>query len=161
MAAALEVSVDIAAPQAEVFAAAADVSRWAERVSAITKVEMLTDGPIGEGTRFRETRKMFGKEASEEMEFREFDPPNGYVLVAESHGSRYRSGHRFAPADAAGATRVTMFFEAEPLTFFAKVMSVLLKPMMKMMIKQCGKDLEDLKASIEAERGGAASPAGG
>lgn len=152
---AFETAVVIDAPPDEVFAIASDVSQWAERITAIQKVEVLTGGPIGVGTRFRETRRMFGKEASEEMEFAEFDPPRGYVLVAESHGARYRSGHRFEPVDPAAperGTKLTMFFTATPQTFAARLMGFLMKPLLKGMVKQCSQDLHDLKRSIEASR---------
>ena len=139
-----------ASPQ-EVFAVAADFPNAARVIQAIEKVEMLTEGPVGVGTRFRETRTMFGKEATEEMEVAVFEPPHRYVLHAESHGSKYVSGLTFEPEDA--GTRVTMHFDAEPLTFFAKVMSLLMKPMLKKMAQICEKDLKDLGEHVERQRG--------
>lgn len=136
-----------AAPQT-VFAVQSDISNWADLVPAITKVEMLTDGPVQVGTRFRETRVMFGKEATEEMEIVEFNAPTNYVLHAESHGSKYRSEFRFEPAP--DGTKLIFNFEAEPQTTFAKVMGFLMKPMMKKMLDLCGKDLDAVKAHIEA-----------
>jgi hypothetical protein len=58
----------------------------------------------------------------------------------------------FAP-DGQG-TRVTMTFAATPVTFMARVMSVLMRPMMKSVLKMCAKDLDDLKGAIERDRGG-------
>jgi hypothetical protein len=95
---------------------------------------------------------MFGKEASEEMTVAEFEPPRRYVLLAESHGSRYRSELRFEPQGS--GTEVVMTFRGEPLTFVAKVMYVLMKPMIKSMAKLCAKDLADLKRSIEGHGSG-------
>ncbi len=141
----------IAAPPEQVFAVASDFANVPKAIKGIVRVEMLTSGPVGVGTRFRETRKMFGKEASEEMTVAELEPPRRYVLVAESHGSRYRSELCFEPAGA--GTEVVMNFRGEPLTFFAKVMSVLMKPMMKSIAKLCAQDLADLKQSIEGRAG--------
>ncbi|MEZ5977585.1 MAG: SRPBCC family protein [Planctomycetota bacterium] len=138
----------IAAPPEKVFAASSSVHTWADVVPAITKVEVLTEGPVGKGTRFRETRTMFGRPATEEMEFLEFDPPRGYTLGAESHGCRYRT--RFDVVPDGANTRLVMRFEAEPLTVFAKVMSVLMRPMMKKMADMCGKDLDAIKAHVES-----------
>ena len=139
----------INAPIEAVFARATDFPNAANAVTAITKMEMLTDGPVGLGTRFRETRMMFGREATEEMEVVEFEPPSRFRLHAESHGSRYRTEYRYTEAD--GGTDLEMIFEATPLTFFAKVMSVVMMPMMKkMMVNECGKDLDELKAAAEA-----------
>ncbi len=42
-----------------------------------------------------------------------------------------------------------MIFEATPLTFFVKVMGIVMRPMMKTCMKEIGKDLDDLKASCE------------
>ena len=143
----MSVSQDIAAPIETVFDRAADFPNAASTIEAITKMEMLTEGPIGVGTRFRETRVMFGREATEEMEIVEFDRPRGYRLHAESHGSRYLSGLSFE--ETAGGTRVTMHFEGTPLTLMAKIMSFMMKPMMKKMVSICAKDLEDLKNAVE------------
>ncbi|UCF66468.1 MAG: SRPBCC family protein, partial [Acidobacteriota bacterium] len=123
----ISVSCDIAAPVEHVFARAVDFAHAAERIEAILAVEMLSEGPVGVGTRFRETRKMFGKEASETMEVSTFEPPRRYVLSAESHGARYRSTFTFEPTG--HGTRVTRSFEAIPLTFFARLMSFLMNPM--------------------------------
>jgi uncharacterized protein YndB with AHSA1/START domain len=142
----------IQAPLERVFASMADFENAAQNIEAITKIEILTSGKIGAGTRFRETRKVFGKEATEEMVVTAFEPPRRYVIEAESHGSRYRSEFLFqeqSRATAGPATAVTLTFEALPQTFFAKVMTLLMRPMMKTLIKSCAKDLEDLKRAIE------------
>lgn len=148
MGSSLTVSRTIAAPPSKVFAHATNVEKWAEIVPAIESVEMLTPGPVRVGTRFRETRTLMGREATEEMEFLVLDPPNTYVLVAESHGSRYRTEFVFTPEG--DGTKLTMVFGAEPLTVFAKVVSVLLKPFMKKFAEMCGKDLDAIKAHSEA-----------
>lgn len=144
----VSVSSIIAAPMDVVFNRASNFAQGPEVISAITQVEMLTDGPVGPGTRFRETRVVFGREATEEMEVGIFEPPHRYSLECENHGCRYHSELRFAEREA--GTEVTMTFEATPLTFFAKIMSFLTKPLLKTMVKACAKDLEDLKTAIES-----------
>jgi hypothetical protein len=140
----------IAAPPEVVFARATDFRRAPEFISAIVKMEILTAGPVGVGTRFRETRMLFGREATEEMSVTTFEPPKRYTLSAESHGSRYHTELSFAP-DGQG-TRMTMTFEGTPVTFMARVMSVLMRPMMKSMVKMCAKDLDDIKQAVERDR---------
>ncbi len=137
----------IAAPPERVFAVSSDIPRWAEVVPAIQRIEMLTDGPVGVGTRFRETRLMFGREETETMEVLEFEAPRRYVLGAESHGSRYRTEFRFEPAGE--GTRLVFDFTGVPLTVAAKVMGFLMKPMLKKMGELCAADLEALKAHVE------------
>ena len=139
----------IAAPPERVFAVASDIHRWAQIVPAIERVEVLTPGPMAVGTRFRETRRMMGREATEEMTVTSFDPPRGYTLGAQSHGCRYRTELRFEPAGA--GTRMVFDFGAEPLTFAAKAMMLLMKPMMKKAAQMCAKDLDAIAA--HAERG--------
>jgi hypothetical protein len=145
----------IAAPPDVVFARASDFRRAPETISAIVKMDLLTDGPVRIGTRFRETRVLFGREATEEMTVTAFEPPKRYTLGAESHGSRYVTELSFAP-DGQG-TRVTMTFAATPVTFMARVMSVLMRPMTKGLVKMCAKDLDDMKAAIERDRNAAIS----
>jgi hypothetical protein len=61
-----------------------DLDGAAERVDGIQKLEKLTDGPVGLGTRFRETRRMFRKEAAEEMEFTAFEPGRSYGVCCDA-----------------------------------------------------------------------------
>jgi len=144
----LTVSEHINAPVETVFARCSDVTRWADTVSGIDSVEVLSDGPVGDGFTFRETRTMFGKQATEEMTFSEFSPPSGYVLLAESCGSKYRTTHRFEPAD--GGTRITMEFCATPVTLGAKVLSPMFALMKKSLEKILRSDLADIKRAIES-----------
>ena len=106
-------------------------------------------GPVGMGTRFRETRIMFGREAQEEMEITAFDPPRSYEVGAESHGCRYHTVFTFSPVDS--GTEIEMRFQATPLTMTAKMMAAAFKPMMNSIVKVIDADLEDLKAAAEGE----------
>jgi hypothetical protein len=137
----------VAAPPSAVFAVFADLEHAPGRVQAIIKLEIVTPGPVGVGTRFRETRKMFGKDCTEEMQITAFDPERSYEVLCQSCGAEYRTVFRFTP-NVAG-TRVDVEFGTRALSFFAKVM----KPMgflMKGMMKKCiDQDLEDLKKAIE------------
>jgi len=148
-------SMHIDAPQQQVWDAVTDLHNAADRIEGIAKMEVLTDGPVGKGTRFRETRIMFRKEATEEMEITEWDPPNAYTTECSSHGCHYTSVIRCVP-DGNG-TRVEMSLDAKPLTAGAKVMSTLLGWMMKgACAKAFAKDLEDIKQYVE----GSPAPAG-
>lgn len=143
----------INAPPEAVFVRSSDVERWPETVSAITRTEILTPGPdgkVGVGTKFRETRVMFGKEASEVMTFLKFDPPRSYTLTAESHGCKYETTFTFVPEGE--GTRIEMRFRGEPQTTLSKVMGALMTPMMKGTMRKCiAKDLQDLKAHFEGQ----------
>jgi hypothetical protein len=138
----------INAPQARVFEVFADLRNAPGRVKGIKSLEVLTEGPIAKGTRFRETRTMFGKQATETMEITAFDPPRGYTVGAHSCGSRYTSVFTFKPEGQ--GTRVDMSFTVEPLSFFARLFSPLGKLMAGTMRKLFEADLNDLQRAAEA-----------
>jgi len=148
----------IDAPREVVFDAALDLHSAAEKIRGIEKMEVLTEGPIGLGTRFRETRIMFKKEATEVMEITVFDRPSRYAHEAESHGSKYLTTYDLVQEGS--GTRLELVFSAEPQTFMAKVMGVVFSFMMKACMKMVEKDLDDLKSAIEGRppEGAAVSP---
>lgn len=145
----VEVEVQVAAPVERVFSLSTDVDGYAENVRGIDRVERLTEGPIGVGTRWRETRTMFGKSATEEMWITVFEPPRLVTVEASSHGAQYLSTFRFLPVE--GGTRVSLEFSARPLTLAARVLSKLFgRAMFSSVAKALAADLEDLKRAAEA-----------
>lgn len=143
------VSAEIAAPTECVFGVMSDFEHAADNISGITRVEMLTDGPVGVGTTFKETRVMFGKEATETMKVTAFEPNSGYTLEAESCGCRYVSHLRCVPNGQ--GTRVELEMHATPLKFGAKVVSTLMAPFMRGGVcKAMAQDFADLKRVAEA-----------
>ena len=79
----------IEAEPEQVFLLFTDIEKFPENLSGIERVELLTAGPVGVGTRFKETRIMFKRETTEEMEVTRFDPPRaliGTLCVASSVG---------------------------------------------------------------------------
>ena len=144
------VTRSIAAPPQAVWAAVSDFEHAPQRVSAIKRLEILTpQRPVGAGMRFRETRVMFGREATEEMTITEWNPPHSYCIEARSCGAKYRSEIAVAAAHGGGST-LTMSFEAQPVTFMAKLLSPLSKLMMGACRKALEKDLDDIGRSVTA-----------
>lgn len=142
----------IPAPVEDVFRRSTDFAGAPATMRGIQAVELLTPGPVGLGTRFRETRVMLGKQATEEMEVTAFDPPRSYVLGAENHGMRYRTELAMEPQR--GGTRLTLRFEAVPTTLVARVLSLLMRPLARMAMGEMRKDLADLRASFETPPAG-------
>jgi hypothetical protein len=142
------VSEQINAAPGVVFAAAIDFANAPRRISGIKNVEMLTSGPVGVGTRFRETRVMFGKEATETMEVVGFQPGSSYTLGASSCGCEHRTVVSVRPNGGGG--EITIDFTGRPMTFGAKLMGVLMGWMVKGAgAKAMKQDLVDLKAAVE------------
>lgn len=139
----------INAPLDRVFALFADIPNAAKNIDGITRVEMLTEGAVGVGTRFRETRKMYGKESTEEMEFTAFDEDRHYTVEAHSHGSHYISTFDFEATD--GGTQVTTCFSATPQSFMARLLSFLGSMMIKSVAKILEQDMDDIKRLAESE----------
>ncbi len=137
----------VQAPLERVFEIFSDVSQAANRIDGIETVEVLTEGPIGQGTRFRETRIMFGKPSTEEMEFTEFIPNQKYVVEADTCGSHFRTEFRFnANAD---ATDVEVELTTQATSWFAKLMWPVGKLMAGSMKKIFLADVHQLKSLCE------------
>jgi hypothetical protein len=142
----------VAAPVEVVFDVASDLANAAEHVRGIEKIELLTPGPIGVGTKWRETRKMMGREATETLEITAFDRPRSYSVGCTSCGCYFESTFRFVPA--AAGTKVTLDVNTRALTLFAKLMSPLGNLMMGKTFRKClNDDLEDVKRVAESRAG--------
>lgn len=135
------------APVAETFALFTDLENLPGRVTDITKVEVLTPGPVGLGTRYKETRVVFKRAATETFAFTAFEPGRRYEVTAASCGAEYRTDFRFTPAGA--GTRVDVTFAVRGVSLFAKLMRPLAGLMMGMMKKCVVRDLDDLGRALE------------
>ena len=144
----LTVSTNVSAPIDRVFEVYTELDKAVERIPDITALEILSEGPFGEGTRWRETRVMFKKEATEEMWVTGFNPPKSYNVEAESHGMRYSTAFVFAP-DGEG-TKVSWAFSGTALTLGAKIMAPIFNVLMKGVMTKCmRRDLEALRDVCE------------
>lgn len=148
--AAITVSRSVAAPQGVLFETMADLDNADERIESVTSVDILTDGPIGVGTKWKETRIMLGKEVTETLSITEFQPPSHYVVETESHGAKYRTTLRALP-DGEAASRVEVQFESSPVTLLAKLMMPLGFLFMGAVRKYLESDLADIAKAAEAE----------
>jgi len=138
----------IESPADVVFDVATDLAHAAEHVRGIEKIELLTDGPVGVGTRWRETRRMMGREATETIEIVAFERPKSYTAGCESCGNYIELTFRFEPDGA--ATNLTLDVRMESRTLFAKLMSPVGNALFGKTMRQCmDDDLEDLKAAAE------------
>ena len=134
-------STHVKAPLEQVFAVFTDLEKAADRIPAITKMKMLTKSPFGDGTRWRETRLMFKKEATEEMWVTGFNPPNSYTVRAESHGSIYETLFEFTPEG--DGTKVQWTFNCTYQSIGAKIMGPIFSVLMKGMMKKCMQEDRD------------------
>ena len=146
----LSADVMIRAPRAVVWDVVSDIPNAATTIRGIQKVEVLERPASGlVGLKWRETRTMFGKEATEVMWITGASQPAFYETRAESHGAVYTT--RIALDDAEVGTRLSLEFGAAPRTFGATVMGAIFGPLMKgSMRKAILEDLEDIKSAAES-----------
>lgn len=140
-------SVRINAPREVVFDLFTDFRAAVDRIEEIEHVDMLTDGPVGMGTRFAETRKVFGKSQTVTLEVIDWQPQESYAVECESAGMRYRTEFRFQPDG--DATIVESTVTNEPLTFAARLMCIMVALMKSACRKMLEKDMAQLKAVAE------------
>ena len=128
-----------------VWAVASDFPNAVDHIKAITRIQILTSGPIASGTRFREWR---GRQMVD-MEVAAWSPPRSYSLRGYAMGTEFTSEIRCVP-DGSG-TRLEMEVRVRPRSFGAKLLSPLLSLMSEMMVKSCAKDLGDIATAAERD----------
>ena len=152
----LTVSTYVDAPLQETFDVYTDLEHAAERVPGITKVDILSEGPFGNGTRWRETRVIMKKESTEEMWVTGCEPPHSYTVEANSCGTLYQTLFTFEPEGK--GTKVTWSFGSTPQTFAAKLAAPIFGLMFKGMMKKCMvEDLEALRDFAQSQQGNPAA----
>lgn len=135
------------APVAEVFQVYSDFRNAATRVDGIERIEILTGESIGVGTRFKETRTMFGRSSTEEMEITEFVPDQKYTVVAHSCGAHFQTVFQFQPHG--DNTILDVELTTRNISWFAKLMSPLGFLMAGTMKKCIESDIDQLKQYCE------------
>lgn len=151
----VEVSRQVKASPEAVWSVATDLDAAPKRISAITEVERLDDGHgFGVGTRWRETRKMFGREASEEMVVSALAEGRRYTTEADGPGAHYTSSVGVEPFGD-GHSMLTMSFKAVPRNMIARVTSAAFGWVVLGATRRAlESDLADIAAAAEAvERG--------
>jgi carbon monoxide dehydrogenase subunit G len=141
----------IAAPPERVFAALTNVEAMREWMPGFAGVELVTPGPFGKGTQFRESRKMMGHTATELFEVTVHEPPRTleYFIDGTKGSSKcgwYRFRYELTPKD--GGTLMSVSGQIGGTT---GCMSVFGKLMLGPMKKAIAKDHAALKAWIERQ----------
>ena len=96
----------IAAPVADVFERFTDIEGSPARVAGIKAVEMLTTGPFGPMTRWRETREVLGRLDTAEMEVTSYQRNQSYTITHHKLAARIETVFTFASLN--GGTHVTV-----------------------------------------------------
>jgi uncharacterized protein YndB with AHSA1/START domain len=143
------IDVDIDAPRSDVFEALTDLEAAREWMPDLQEIEVLSETRNGEGLRWRETRTMFGREASEVMEVTAYEPPDHIHVFADgTEGSsgrgKYDFDYRLTETD--DGTHVALDAEITDMGFFMGLIGKLMKGTFKKAIQ---KDLNAMKGWLE------------
>lgn len=139
----------INAPLERVWSVFTDLGASPERLSAVEGVEVLTDGPFGVGTTWRETRRMFGRTATEEMRVTELEHQKSYSVGAMSQGTTYLSRFDFSQTDPA-TTTVRFTFTGEAQGAVRRAIAALMWPLFRRRLeRELRRDLDDLAGYCE------------
>lgn len=150
----IEIHQDVRAPAEVVWAIITDLEHCPAVISGIESVHIL-DGPadFGVGTRWRETRVMFGRSASEEMTVTAVDPGRSYTTQAQ-HGKAQYTSVMSVEAKGEAACVLSMRFEARVSGVLNKTLGVLVgKIMQSSTRKLMAQDLADIAAAAEQRAG--------
>ena len=113
-------------------------------VSSVVSMVKLTEGPVGVGTRYRETRLMNGKEAQAELEIVDFEPSQRYAMKNVTEG--IETIYRYTFKQENGGTRIDLVCELS-----ASGLKKLMLPMVASILKKEDSDhLQRLKQAMEA-----------
>lgn len=147
----LSVFVEIEKPLDDVWKAIVDFKNCSNYIESIIKLEIIEEPKdTFIGFKWKETRVMFGKEATETMWITDYVENKFYQTRAESHGSIYIS--RLSIENVGVKTKLTMSFTSIAQTFFVKVLSSCTGFMIKgSMKKTLIKDLNDIKTYLESK----------
>jgi carbon monoxide dehydrogenase subunit G len=134
----------IDAPIERVWAVVTDLEGAKVNLKGVSKIERLAGEGYEVGTTWRETRKVFGMEATEEMTASEVEAPNRTVILANTRGIDYRTEFILAPTGA--GTSLTMAFSGESnATGIKALVEKVLTPLGAAVTrKMMASDLEDI-----------------
>ncbi|MEE2908064.1 MAG: SRPBCC family protein, partial [Planctomycetota bacterium] len=113
-----------------------------QRCKDIVNIEPVTAGPVREGTVFKETRAVFGRESTETMTFTEYQPPNRWAIGGDSCGSRFTTSFDLQ-AEGEG-TRVIVNTRVKALNPVAWVMGFFAPLLFGTMKRAMNRDLDTL-----------------
>ena len=145
----VNVNVAVNAARERIWQVITDLENSPNTISGINKIEILDQPESGlVGLKWRETRTMFGKEATEVMWITEAVDNEYYLTRAESHGSIYVT--KMAIEKQNDTTILSMEFDGQPQTLSARIMWALTGFMFKSATKKALlQDLNDIKAAAE------------
>lgn len=110
----ITVSRDVRADPPVVWSIVTDLDRAHRILTSVERVERIEGEAYEVGTRWRETRRVFGRDETQELQVVEAAPPHRAVIVSESDGMAYRTEIQCESSWV--GTLLQFTFTAEPTT---------------------------------------------
>jgi hypothetical protein len=143
----VRVSNLVKAPVEPVFDMFTDIEHGADHVSNIKETLMLTTGPFGLGTRWREVREVLGRVDEAEMEVTTFELNRSYTITHHKAGLRIDTVFTFERVPA--GTNVSIEFGLNPQGLPPGLLSPIEWAIGGKVLEVLNHDLADLKESVE------------
>jgi uncharacterized protein YndB with AHSA1/START domain len=155
----LQVSHRFSASPERVFRALTELDRAGDWMPGHVRVERLGGDGFDVGTQWRETRKVFGREATEQFEVTEMDPPRRLGLRVDgskgaSKRGEYLFTYRLTPRD--GGTDVVLDGEIRGLGKIRELFGRLMAGPFRKMIEKDMKAMDDYLKRTAPEPAGTA-----
>ncbi|MGP4072741.1 SRPBCC family protein [Piscibacillus sp. B03] len=144
-----EVERKINVPKEKAYESLLDLDDAQHWMQGLVRMERLDDGPIRVGSEWLETRKMFGKEATEHFEVIELQEPEKVILRCDgTKGTTGKGEYIFTHTVKSEGNHsiVALHGEIKGLTGLSKIFGKLMAGSFK---KACAKDLDALKQHLE------------
>lgn len=146
----ISVSREVNAPASTVWTIITDLEESVNTISSIEKVEILAGEEFGIGTRWRETRTMFGRQATEVMEVTDITGGESYVVIARPESANYRTVMSILPTGETACV-LSMEFGANPKGTMTRFMGATMGKMFSGATRKAlAADLDDIAAAAEA-----------
>jgi len=147
----ISVDIEIEKPLEVVWKNICNIKKADKMISAITRLKILEE-PDEEGSllglKWRETRKVFGKESDETMWIINYQHLSSYTTRAENHGAVYTS--TLSVKEIGENTLLTMAFSSTSDSRWMRIVAVVMGFFVKRsMTKMLDKDLLEIKQFIE------------
>lgn len=144
-----EVKRSVQVPKQKAYLGLLDLKSAEHWMQGLVGIERLDDGPLQVGSEWKETRKMFGKEATEHFEVVELHEPDKIVLRCDGTKGTTGKGEfvfTYILASVNDQTEITLHGEINGLTGLTKIFGKMMAGTFK---KACAKDLDGLISYLE------------
>ncbi|NIM94393.1 MAG: hypothetical protein GTO18_11890 [Anaerolineales bacterium] len=141
----IEHSIVIDRPVEEVFAYVSDWGKQADWQPDILESKVITEGPIGVGSKAQEVRQFLGRKMETIIEVTAYEKDKSFTIKSNEGPVAFEAVQTFERVE--GGTKVSIHAEAETGGFFK-----LAEPLVARSVKkQFEEDFERLKKLLEAE----------